>query len=106
MKAYSDMLTHTSTEDAPWYVIPADNKWFMRYAVGEIICDRINDLKLHYPVLTETAKQELEAAKRILAPQNTEAEKPKTSPRTPKAAKIKTIKDKQAAKSDRKTRKQ
>lgn len=105
MKAYSDMLTHTSTEDAPWYVIPADNKWFMRYAVGEIICDRINDLKLHYPVLTETAKQELEAAKKILAPQNTEAEKSKTSPRTPKAAKIKTIKDKQAAKSDRKIRK-
>lgn len=105
MKAYSDMLTHTSTEDAPWYVIPADNKWFMRYAVGEIICDRINDLKLHYPVLTETAKQELEAAKRILAPQNTDVEKPKTSPRTPKAAKIKTIKDKQAAKSDRKIRK-
>ncbi|SBW04571.1 polyphosphate kinase 2 family protein [uncultured Dysgonomonas sp.] len=105
MKAYSDMLTHTSTEDAPWYVIPADNKWFMRYAVGEIICDRINDLKLHYPVLTETAKQELEAAKKILAPQNTEAEKPKTSPRPPKAAKIKTIKDKQAAKSDRKIRK-
>lgn len=105
MKAYSDMLTHTSTEDAPWYVIPADNKWFMRYAVGEIICDRINDLKLHYPVLTETAKQELEAAKRILAPQNTDVEKPKTSPRTPKAAKIKTIKDKQATKSDRKIRK-
>ncbi|MBF0649793.1 polyphosphate kinase 2 family protein [Dysgonomonas sp. GY75] len=105
MKAYSDMLTHTSTEDAPWYVIPADNKWFMRYAVGEIICDRINDLKLHYPVLTETAKQELEAAKRILAPQNTDVEKSKTSPRTPKAAKIKTIKDKQAAKSDRKIRK-
>lgn len=105
MKAYSDMLTHTSTEDAPWYVIPADNKWFMRYAVGEIICDRINDLKLHYPVLTETAKQELEAAKKILAPQNTEAEKPKTSTRAPKAAKIKTIKDKQAAKSDRKIRK-
>ena len=36
MKAYSDMLTHTSTEEAPWYVIPADNKWFMRYAVGQI----------------------------------------------------------------------
>jgi PPK2 family polyphosphate:nucleotide phosphotransferase len=104
MKAYSDMLTHTSTEDAPWYVIPADNKWFMRYAVGEIICDRINDLKLHYPVLTETAKQELEAAKKILAPQNTEAEKPKTSPRTPKAAKIKTIKDKQEKKTGRKER--
>ena len=38
MKAYSDVLTETSTEIAPWYVIPADNKWFMRYAVGQIIC--------------------------------------------------------------------
>ena len=103
MKAYSDMLTHTSTEDAPWYVIPADNKWFMRYAVGEIICDRINDLKLHYPVLSETAKLELEAAKRALTAQNTEAEKLKTSPKASKA-KIKTIKDKQAAKTNRKTR--
>ncbi len=66
MKAYSDMLTQTSTDDAPWYVIPADNKWFMRYAVGQIICNRMEELKLQYPVLTEQAKAELERAKAIL----------------------------------------
>ncbi len=45
MNAYADnVLTETSTELAPWYVIPADNKWFMRYAVGRIICDRMQQL--------------------------------------------------------------
>lgn len=63
MKAYSDMLTHTSTENAPWYVIPADNKWFMRYATGQIICDIMENLDLHYPVLTDEAKIEIEKAK-------------------------------------------
>jgi PPK2 family polyphosphate:nucleotide phosphotransferase len=66
MEAYSDMLTHTSTDEAPWYVIPADNKWFMRYAVGQIICNRLEELKLHYPVLDDQAKKELETAKAIL----------------------------------------
>ena len=60
MKAYSDMLTHTSTEDAPWYVIPADNKWFMRYAVGRIICDRMQQLDLHYPKLSKEGLERLE----------------------------------------------
>ena len=63
MNAYSDLLTHTSTENAPWYVIPADNKWFMRYAVGQIICDSMEKLDLHYPVLTDEAKIEIEQAK-------------------------------------------
>ncbi len=67
MEAYSDMLTHTSTSEAPWHVIPADNKWFMRYAVGQIICDKMEELKLNYPVLSEAAKVELEAAKKALA---------------------------------------
>ncbi len=40
MEAYSDLLTNTSTEKAPWYVIPANNKWFMRYAVAKIISDK------------------------------------------------------------------
>lgn len=68
MKAYSDMLTNTSTDEAPWYVIPADNKWFMRYVVGQIICDRIEKLDLHYPQLTDAAKAEIEEAKKILMP--------------------------------------
>lgn len=66
MKAYSDVLTYTSTVDAPWYVIPANNKWFMRYAVGEIICDRLEKLKLHYPKLSDDAKKDLETARQIL----------------------------------------
>lgn len=66
MKAYSDMLTHTSTDYAPWHVIPADNKWFMRYAVSEIICEKMKELKLHYPTLTEEAKADLLKAKAIL----------------------------------------
>lgn len=66
MEAYADVLTYTSTDEAPWYVIPADNKWFMRYAVGQIICDRMEELKLDYPVLTEAAKLEIENAKKAL----------------------------------------
>lgn len=62
MKAYSDMLSETSTENAPWYVIPADNKWFMRYAVGQIIGDRMEELGLHYPILDEAAKLDIENA--------------------------------------------
>jgi len=75
MKAYSDMLSHTSTEDAPWYVIPADNKWFMRYAVGQIIADRMEELNLHYPELTDVAKKDIQNAKNILSQATQPAEK-------------------------------
>ena len=64
MKAYSDVLTETSTEIAPWYVIPADNKWFMRYAVGQIICERMEKLDLHYPQLSKKALERLEECKK------------------------------------------
>ncbi len=67
MKAYSDMLTETSTEIAPWYVIPADNKWFMRAAVAEIICDKLEELDLHYPQLTDKAKEEIEKARKVFS---------------------------------------
>ncbi|WP_029905505.1 polyphosphate kinase 2 family protein [Prevotella sp. 10(H)] len=104
MKAYSDMLTHTSTDNAPWYVIPADNKWFMRYAVGQIVCDRIEELKLHYPILSETAKQEIENAKKILTLQNPDESVPKGTV-TQKHQKVRTIKDKQEAKSAKRSKK-
>lgn len=65
MNAYSEMLTHTSTEYAPWYVIPADKKWFMRYAVADILCERLGELDLHYPVLTEKQLQDIENARKI-----------------------------------------
>ncbi|MCM0217672.1 polyphosphate kinase 2 family protein [Bacteroides fragilis] len=66
MKAYSDMLTHTSTEDAPWYVIPADNKWFMRYAVGRILCERMGELDLHYPEMPVEALHKIDDFKKAL----------------------------------------
>ena len=53
MNAYADVLTETSTELAPWYVIPADNKWFMRYAVGRIICDRMQQFGFTLPQTVE-----------------------------------------------------
>lgn len=74
MKAYSDMLTETSTENAPWYVIPADNKWFMRYAVADIICDKIEELNIDYPELTKKAKQDLEKAKGMINDHLSESE--------------------------------
>lgn len=66
MKAYSDMLTHTSAEDAPWYVIPADNKWFMRYAVGRILCERMGELDLHYPEMPVEARHKIDDFKKAL----------------------------------------
>lgn len=66
MDAYSKMLTHTSTDYAPWYVIPADHKWFMRYAVGQIINHRLEELKMSYPKLDKEAEAGLKACKEQL----------------------------------------
>ena len=57
MHAYEDVFTHTSTKTAPWYIIPADNKWFMRLAVAAITYQTLDDLNLKYP----TADQGKEA---------------------------------------------
>ncbi len=70
MKVYSDMLTHTSTEKAPWYVIPANNKWFMRYAVGQIMCDKALALQPQYPKISEAASKEIEKYKQLLLNEN------------------------------------
>ncbi|MDP2234795.1 MAG: polyphosphate kinase 2 family protein [Bacteroidales bacterium] len=66
MDAYSDLLSNTSTEIAPWYVIPADNKWFMRYAVSDIIASRLQKLDLAYPVLPGHELNRLGEAKSLL----------------------------------------
>jgi len=95
MRVYSDMLTHTSTAVAPWYVIPANNKWYMRYLVGKIICDKLESLDIHYPTLSAEAKKQIEEYKKILtediekkrgkAPINQTKEKKKVN-KTPKKA--------------------
>ena len=66
MKAYEDALSHTSTKHAPWYIIPADNKWFTRTVVADVIIERLKALKLSYPVLSEESRQQLLEAKELL----------------------------------------
>jgi PPK2 family polyphosphate:nucleotide phosphotransferase len=62
-KAYEEALSATSTEYAPWFVIPADDKWFARLAIAAIIYRQFGKLKLNYPVVSEQQKQELQKAK-------------------------------------------
>jgi PPK2 family polyphosphate:nucleotide phosphotransferase len=65
-KAYEDMLSHTSTEHAPWHVIPADNKWFTRAMVANIIVRKLESLDLSYPELDESRLRALKSAKKML----------------------------------------
>jgi PPK2 family polyphosphate:nucleotide phosphotransferase len=66
MKAYEEMIAATSTKAAPWYVVPADNKWYTRVVVAAAIVDTLKGLKLEYPKLTPEERKQLEAAKREL----------------------------------------
>src|SRR5262249_36115313 len=66
MDAYEDMIRHTSTPEAPWHVIPGDNKWFTRIAVAEAIVDTLEDLNLSYPKVDAEKKKELAAARKQL----------------------------------------
>jgi PPK2 family polyphosphate:nucleotide phosphotransferase len=66
MEAYSAMLNHTSTEHAPWYVIPADEKWIARPLVAKILTHAIESLNLKLPQLTPQFKQQIEDCKRQL----------------------------------------
>jgi PPK2 family polyphosphate:nucleotide phosphotransferase len=64
--AYEEMLEHTGTAWAPWYVIPADRKWFTRALVARIIIETLEGLDLHYPVISEKQKAELASARDVL----------------------------------------
>ncbi|MFO1475599.1 MAG: polyphosphate kinase 2 family protein [Verrucomicrobiota bacterium] len=64
--AYEDMIRNTATEESPWYVIPADNKWFSRIAVAATVIETLGGLKLHYPEVGPDKLKELAAAKRAL----------------------------------------
>ena len=66
MHAYEDVFSNTSTEAAPWHIVPADNKWFTRLAVAAIVYDALENLDLEYPKVTEAKKAELQEVKRML----------------------------------------
>ena len=63
MNAYEEMLNKTSTEWAPWFIIPADKKWVTHGLVSEIIVSEIKRLNLKYPTLTSEQQETLEKAK-------------------------------------------
>jgi len=65
-KAYEEAISATSTKHAPWYIIPADKKWFTRLAVSEVIVNQIEELNLNYPELTGDQKDKLQILKKKL----------------------------------------
>jgi PPK2 family polyphosphate:nucleotide phosphotransferase len=66
MAAYEDMIRHTATKEAPWYVVPADNKWFTRVVVAAAVIETLAGLDLAYPKVDRGKLKELAAAKRAL----------------------------------------
>jgi PPK2 family polyphosphate:nucleotide phosphotransferase len=66
MNAYRDAIEATSTENSPWYIIPADKKWFTRLAVSDVIVKKLESMKLEYPKLSRDEIADLEEAKKML----------------------------------------
>jgi len=66
MLAYEQMLEHTATAASPWYVVPADNKWFSRYLVSQIVLEALQAIDPKIPELPEEEKAKLEECRRIL----------------------------------------
>jgi len=65
-RAYEEMIRNTAAKHAPWYVVPADNKWYTRLVVAAAIAEAMERLKLHYPRMDGTRRRELTAARRAL----------------------------------------
>jgi len=66
MNAYEEMIQNTASDESPWYVVPADHKWFTRLVVAAAIVDTLEDLNLAYPEVDAEKRKEIEAAKQLL----------------------------------------
>jgi polyphosphate kinase 2 (PPK2 family) len=66
MRAYESMVRHTASKRAPWYVVPADNKWFTRLVVAAAVIDTLASLNLQYPTVSEAMRTELLTAREQL----------------------------------------
>jgi hypothetical protein len=66
MKAYEDTIRHTATDYAPWYVVPADNKWFTRVVVAAAVIETLASLDVAYPAVGKEKLKELDAARQAL----------------------------------------
>jgi polyphosphate kinase 2 (PPK2 family) len=69
MKAYESLIQETATEKAPWYVVPADNKWFTRIVVASVMIDALASLDMDYPRVTRQKLKDFEAARKALLAQ-------------------------------------
>ena len=65
-EAYEEMVQNTATKRAPWYVIPADNKWYGRLVIASAIIEVLNGLDLKFPDVDKEKKKELEAVQQAL----------------------------------------
>lgn len=65
-QAYGEAITSTSKKHAPWFIIPADSKWYMRYAVSEVIVETLEELDMSYPVTSKEQLAGLEECKKTL----------------------------------------
>jgi polyphosphate kinase 2 (PPK2 family) len=68
-EAYDEMIRNTATKHAPWFVVPADNKWFTRLIVASAIIQALDELHLSFPEVDKTKKKELEAVRASLLAQ-------------------------------------
>ncbi len=68
-EAYEEMIQNTATKHAPWFVVPADNKWFTRLIVASAIIEALDELQLSFPDVDKAKKKELEAVRRSLIAQ-------------------------------------
>jgi PPK2 family polyphosphate:nucleotide phosphotransferase len=66
MNAYQEMIINTASKYAPWYAVPADNKWFTRLVVSSVIVDVLEELDLSYPKVDAVKRKELAAARKLL----------------------------------------
>jgi PPK2 family polyphosphate:nucleotide phosphotransferase len=66
MEAYEDTIRHTATDEAPWYVVPADNKWFARLIVSSVVVETLSSLDLKFPELDKARLAELADARKVL----------------------------------------
>jgi polyphosphate kinase 2 (PPK2 family) len=66
MAAYQDTIRHTASDEAPWYVVPADNKWFARLVVSSVVIETLSSLELHFPQVDKARLAELNRARTVL----------------------------------------
>ncbi len=66
MQAYEDMIRETAVDGAPWYVVPADNKWYTRVVVASTVIHALDQLGLEYPRVNKAKRKELAAARAAL----------------------------------------